>query len=348
MRWDNLYIAGLGAYLPEKIETAEEAIADGRYTEAAHNMNGYKAVRVAADHETGPIIAAIAGNQAIERSGHSKDEFGLLLHTYIGHQGLDLWTPASYIQSKTIGGSAPAFEVKQGCNGALAAFEVAASYVAARPDVTAALVTSGDVFRMPYVNRWTSDDQTVEGDGAGAIVLSSRGGFAKVRATYSFGDSSLEPMGRGGSEDWTNAPFHDGQPAYMGVRKRDFLMDEDDGYEGVIAKISGNAQHTMEQALKEADTDLASLKFFVHQHIAESIATFAIHNLFGVDRAKTTFDWGQHLGMVGTADLWLGLNEIVLRRNPQPGDLALMMGVGAGYVWSVAIVEFLETPQWTE
>jgi 3-oxoacyl-[acyl-carrier-protein] synthase-3 len=32
MRWNDLYIAGVGTYLPEQVETVDDAIAAGRYT----------------------------------------------------------------------------------------------------------------------------------------------------------------------------------------------------------------------------------------------------------------------------------------------------------------------------
>lgn len=47
MRWDNVYVAGLGAHLPEQVETAEEAVAAGRYDAEEARANGIRAVRVA-------------------------------------------------------------------------------------------------------------------------------------------------------------------------------------------------------------------------------------------------------------------------------------------------------------
>ena len=347
MRWNNLYVAGVGTYLPERIETAAEAIADGRYTAERQAVNGYRSVRLAAPGETGPTMAAQAGRQAVARSGHTSEEFGLVLHSYIGHQGLDLWTPASYVQRETVGGSAVAFEIKQGCNGMMAAVEVAASYLTSRPDITAALITGGDAFRMPFIDRWGSDEQTVEGDGAGALVLSTRAGFARVRATFSIGDSSLEPMGRSGN-DWTDTPFEDGQPVGVAARKKSYLLAEDMDLEGAIDKISANVQFSLKQVLLEAEAELSDIRFFLHQNIADSIASHAIYGLLGVDRSTSTYDWGQGLGMVGTADPVIGLDHVIATRDPKPGDLAILHGAGAGYVWTVAVLEFLETPAWND
>ncbi|MFE2428215.1 ketoacyl-ACP synthase III family protein [Streptomyces sp. NPDC059373] len=345
MRWNDLYVAATGTYLPERVETAEEAIAAGRYTQEKRSLNGFRSVHVAAPGETGPTMAAEAGRRAVARSGHAAEEFGLVLHSYIGHQGLDMWTPASFVQRETVGGPGPAIEVGQGCNGMLAAFELAASYVAARPDVTAALVTGGDAFRLPYLDRWASDEQNVDGDGAAALVLSSRGGFARVRATYSYADSSLEPMGRSGAE-WTDAPFADGRTIGVSDRKSDYLLAEDMEFEDAIEKISSSVQLSLKQALAEAEVELSDVRFFLHQNLALSIVTHGLYDLLGVDRGKTTHEWGLGKGMVGTADPVLGLDHVLATRDPRPGDVVVLQAAGAGYVWTTVVLEILETPGW--
>ncbi|MFJ9694850.1 ketoacyl-ACP synthase III family protein [Kitasatospora sp. NPDC101183] len=347
MRWNNLYLAGVGTYLPEQVETAEEAVAAGRYPAPRVAQNGYRAVRVAAPGETGPSMAATAGRQAVARSGHVDDDFGLVLHSYIGHQGLDFWTPASYVQRETVGGNGPAVEIKQGCNGMLASIELAAAFLASHQETSAALITGGDAFRLPYIDRWNFDEQTVDGDGAGALVLSNRGGFARIRAIYSYGDSSLEPMGRLG-DSWTDAPFQDGEPVGVAARKKEFLLNQDLDLEEAIEKIARNVAFNLKHALHEAEAELSDIKFFLHQTISESIAAHAIYGSMGVDRSTTTYDWGQDLGMVGTADPIFGLDHVIATRNPEPGDLAVLQAAGAGYVWTTVVLEFLETPDWAE
>lgn len=345
MRWNNLYVAGLGARFPERVETAAAAVADGRYTDAARTASGYRAVRVAAPDETGPVLAAAAARQAVARSGLDADAFGLTLHASVGHQGLDFWTPASYVQNESVGGRGTAVEVRQGCNGGLAALELAASHLAARPDERAALVTAGDAFKPPYLDRWTADDQVVYGDGGAALVLSSDGGFARLRATVSLGDPTLEPMERG-TGGWTAAPFPESKPVDLAARKREFLAEHEERYDEAIGKIAGNATEVLRRALEEAGVTQSDLTFFLHQNLPESIAGLAVYGLLGVDRASTVHDWGMDRGQMGAADELAGLHRLVESGRPRPGDLVAVMGVGAGYVWTVAVLEFLDPPRW--
>ncbi len=346
MRWESLYVAGLGAYLPEQVYTAEQAVADGVYGAGECEANGYRAVRVAADDETGPVMAAAAGKRAVERSKLTSDDFGLVVHASVGHQGQDVWTPAHYVQNETVGGSGAAFEVRQGSNSGLAAVEVAASWISARPEANAALVTTGDSFKLPYWDRWKADDQVVYGDGAGAMVLSTQGGFAKVRSTASRADASLEPLYRG-SDSWTEAPFYDGKPIDLAGRKRDWLTRNEGGYDEAISRINQNFGVVLQTALKDADTDLAGTQWFIHANMSKTIVEWGFHGALGLDPDSTVYDWGLDYAHMGGGDQIIGLNRLFETGRPKPGDLIVTAGAGIGFMWTVAVLEVLETPQWS-
>ena len=345
MRWDNLYVAGVGAYLPEQVQTAEEAVALGWYNAEESIGNGIRAVRVANDEEAPPVMAAAAGNQAVERSGHAHSDFGLVLHATIGHQGQEFWTPAHYVQNETVGGSGTALEIRPGSNGGLAALELAAAHLTTHPESSAVLVTVADAFRLPYFDRWASDNQQVYGDGAGALVLSSRGGFARLVSTSSYTDSTLEPVYRG-VHGWTRAPFEHGTPVDLRSRKSDYLLQHEDAYEETIHRMTKNAGLALQEALDDAGITLADATFFVHANIAESIAQFSFYTMLGIDRASTTYDWGQDFGHMGGADQLVGINHLAESGRFKPGDKIVTMGVGVGFMWTVAVLEIVSTPSW--
>ncbi|MBF9068421.1 ketoacyl-ACP synthase III family protein [Streptacidiphilus fuscans] len=345
MRWQNLYIAGLGAYLPEQVFTAEQAVADGLYGEGEREANGYRAVRVASDEETGPVMAAAAGRQAVERSGIAAEDFAVTVHASVGHQGQDVWTPAHYVQNETVGGHGAAFEVRQGSNSGLAATEVAASWIAARPEHKAALVTTGDAFKLPYWDRWKADDQVVYGDGAGAVVLSTEGGFLKVRSTASHGDPSLEPLYRG-SDAWTPAPFYNGEAVDLAGRKKAWLTRNEGGYDEAIARINKNFGAVLTQALADADTELGDTQWFIHANMSKTIVEWGFHGALGLDPDSTVYDWGLDYAHMGGGDQIIGLNRLVETGRPKPGDLIVTAGAGIGFMWTVAVLEVLETPSW--
>jgi 3-oxoacyl-[acyl-carrier-protein] synthase III len=244
-----------------------------------------------------------------------------------------------------VGGTGAAVLLNQGSNGGLAGLELAASYVTARPDVTAALVTAGDAFTLPFIDRWTSDDQTVYGDGAGAVVLSSRAGFAKVRSTASRSDASLEPIYRGTS-GWTATPFQSGRPADLGARQKEWLSRNENAYDEAIEQINKNFAAVLQQALDDAGTELAKTQWFVHANISKTIVEWGFYGALGIDPATTVYEWGRDFGHMGGGDQLIGLNRLFETGRPQPGDLVVAVGVGLGFMWTVAVLEVLEAPQW--
>lgn len=336
MRWNDLYLAGTGTHLPAGRCTAQEAVAAGLTTEDAVAGHGIRAVRTAAPEETGPVMAASAGRAAVAASGIPAEDFRLVLHGYVGYQGQDLWTPASYVQQETVGGHAPAVEIVQSSNGGLFGVELACSHLAARRDPGAVLVTTGDAFQPPYVDRWSTDD-IPHGDGAGAVVVSGSGGFARIRSLVSVGDPSLEKMLRG------TRGFRTSPATRVDLRARvgEFFASDEDALDEIGEKVGTMSVRCLETALAEAETDLAGARFFLHPTIEEPTIEFSYYKMLGVDRSRTTYDWALDLGHVGASDHLIGLDHVVREREPRPGDLLVAMGAAAGFVWTTMVIEFL-------
>jgi len=343
MRWDNVFVAGTGSYLPSTVETVDDAVAAGRYKDQDRDVRGFRAVRVAAQDEPGPVLAARAGRVALGRSGLDATDIALVLHAYWGHQGKDAWSPASYVERYAVNSGAPAYEIRQGCNGGLSALELAASYIAARPDAPAALITTGDAFHLPFLDRWRTDEQMVYGDGGGALVLSAHGGLARVLATASVGDGELEKLERG-QGPWSRAPFEDGTRLDLGARKREHLLsgDEEFSFEDVLARLRKGSSAAVAKALTDSGTELPDVRWCVHTTFPEPIAQNAVYGPLGFSRDATSYDWSLDYGQLGAGDQIIGLDHLLELGLPEVGDRLLAYGVGAGNVWTVAILEFTE------
>ncbi|HEX6969205.1 MAG TPA: ketoacyl-ACP synthase III family protein, partial [Micromonosporaceae bacterium] len=341
LRWDNIYLAGIGLYLPEQVYTAEQAVADGVYDAAAAETNGVRAVRVASDDEPGVVMAAAAGREAVEHSGIDRRDIDLVLHGYVSHQGRELWSPAHYVQQEAVGtGSSITLELRQGCNGALAALELAASHLTARPHAKAALITAGDAFRLPYIDRWKSDDQTIFGDAGSAAVLSTEGGFARLLATASVTEPSLEPLYRGNGP-WTWAPFDTGKPVDLTTRKDQWLMRYEDAYDDALALVGERVNDVLSRVLAEAETSIEDAQWFVHANVIKPIAEWGFYKALNLDPAKTTYEWGLDLGHMGNSDQFAGIHHLLHTGRVRPGDKLITMGAGIGFMWTAAVLEFV-------
>ncbi|HEY1325041.1 MAG TPA: ketoacyl-ACP synthase III family protein [Streptosporangiaceae bacterium] len=344
MHLDDLFIAGLGSWLPPAVDVAE-AVADGRYDPADHAANEYLSITVAGD-EAPPDMAVRAGRQALARSGVPPHDIALLLHASLWYQGVDFWPAASYIHHRVVGEAphGPAMDVHQMSNGSMAALELAASYLAADPGRRAALVTSADRLALPGFDRWRSDLRgIVYGDGAGAVVL-ARSGFARLRSVVSVSDSTLEGMYRG-RQAFGAVPGHAGQPVDNRTRRADFAATADT--EALGRRILSGVTEAVERALADADSKLADIGWAVFPNLGADTLRRSYLQPLGLDLAATAWEWGRHTGHVGAADQIIGLANVAGSGRVAPGDRALLVGIGAGFSWTCAVVEFVSRPDLT-
>lgn len=339
MRVDGLFVAGIGTWLPPAV-SVREALADERYSQADQVKNEYVSITVAGDDDAPPDMAVRAAREALARSGIPAADIALLLHGSLWYQGTDFWPAASYIHRNVLGDEgrhAPAMDVQQMSNGSLAAVELAASYIAAAQNRRAALITTADRLALPGFDRWRSDlPGIVYGDGAAAVVL-ARDGFARLLSISTVTDSALEGMYRGDRPFGTVAG-QAGYPVDNRVRRTEFAAASDVAELG--RRIGSGLADAVGQALAEAEVKAADLRWTVFPNLGVRTLQQAYLGPLGLDLASTTWEWGRHTGHVGAADQLIGLRRIADSGQAAPGDRVLLVGIGAGFSWTGAVIEF--------
>ncbi|MGZ3460685.1 MAG: ketoacyl-ACP synthase III family protein, partial [Archangium sp.] len=280
---------------------------------------------------------------ALERAGLGPEEISVVLHASSWYQGLEFWPAASYVHHQVVGSgnSALAMDVQQMSNGGLAAMDLAASYLAAEGARQAALVTVADRFCEPGFDRWRSDS-TLYGDGAAALVLSRRGGFARLRNVVSLSDTFLEVLFRG-REPFGPVSGHAGRP--VDIRKRREAVFELEGRPVIREHIAKGLNAAIARVLDEAGIGIADLARIVLPNVGLSSMRFYT-KVLGIELSKTQWEWGRNVGHLGAADQFAGLTHLVESGEVGPGDRVLLVGIGAGFVWSCAVVELLDRPAW--
>jgi 3-oxoacyl-[acyl-carrier-protein] synthase-3 len=196
MRWESVYVAGTGAWLPEPL-SARAAVEAGEYDPEQFEADGLLSVRVAGEDIAPPDMAVQAATTALKRSGLAPEAVRLLLHNYVWFQGQTMWPVASYVADHAVHWNVPAFEVKQECNAAIGSLELAARQLTTEPDEAAAVLTTADRFAEPLINRWSAEAGLVYADGGTSLVLSNRDGFARVLSTVTRADNRMEALARG-------------------------------------------------------------------------------------------------------------------------------------------------------
>lgn len=338
MKFENLYLAGCGTWLPEPMtmDAAERAgLCDRRLiwrTEIASVC--------VSSQESGPEMAALAAGPALRQAGCGPADIDLLLHAATYYQGHDLWPAASYVQRTVLGNRCPAIEIRQMSNGGMAALELAASYLVADQARSHALITTGDRFCLPGYDRWRSDPGTICGDGGTAAVLSKEGGFARLCSLVTVSDSSLEKMSRG-RDPFGAAPFSVPKPIDLEGRREDSVAEI--GLDTILERIDAGQREAVNKALSEGDAKLSDIDWFVLPSLGRPRIKVHFLDPFGIDPERTTWPWGRHVGHLGAGDQFAGLSHLGEAGCLAQGQRCLLLGVGAGFSWSAAVIEILRT-----
>ncbi|WBB81895.1 ketoacyl-ACP synthase III family protein [Micromonospora sp. WMMD882] len=342
MRLKDVHIASIGVHLGRSVDLAE-AVAAGRYDEAEYTANGLVRAVVAED-EFPADMAVTAVRQAMDRCPVDPADIRLMLHASLFFQGQDMWTPASYIQRYTIGGAAPSIEVDQKSSGGTAALGLAVSYLSNCDPDSAVLITTADRFGEPGWDRFRSESGTVMGDGATATVLTRRPGFARVLSTVLTADPTLEEMYRG---DGFKTAAHSGdKPMDLRRRKKAFMRGRMLELEQISLRIASGVGDCMRTALEEADTKLDDVSRVVLPNIGLTVRWWSVLKEMGVERDRTSWDWGRTIGHLGAGDQFAGLEHLVRQGQVRPGDRVVLAASGHGFNWGAAVVEILDTPDW--
>lgn len=333
MRVDDVFIRATGLRLPGFLPLDE----------ALGKATGMVSVAYSPD-ESAAEMGAAAATTAMERSGTGPDDLDLILHADTYHQGQDLWPVASYIQREAAGGSTcPALEIRQMSNGGMAALDLGIAYLTSQPHRRDALLTTADRFCPPGIDRWHTDPGTPYADGATALVLSRRGGYAALRSLAMLADAELEPLHRG-DEPFTPAPLSHRVPVDFEAAKRAFTGKVGMSY--TITRANAGQRTVIKQALAEADMELSEADWVLLPHFGLRRLRAIYHRQYGIDPARTTWEFSRTVGHLGAGDQFAGLDHLVVSGLARPGQRVVLIGVGAGYSWGCAVVEILARPDW--
>jgi 3-oxoacyl-[acyl-carrier-protein] synthase-3 len=347
MRLDDIYLAGIGVFIPDIVST-RDAVERGLYDAEVAAESGWTGVAVAGDLPA-PDMAVLAAKQAMSRSGHLPSDFALLVHACNLPQGPDIWPAQSYIQLHTIGGDAPSMELGQNCNGMLAAMELSCCYLKMN-DAAAAMITGADNFGTPLFDRYRyatgagTNRASIMGDAGGAVVLSRRGGFARLRAIKTMSVPRMEEMFRSGVQLFPPESTV-GKKADVGGRLAHYREHNPEG--ALAAKDALQRARTIltARAMAEAEIESSQITRVTHVFSGGEGYIKSVLAPLGIDVSLGMLEFGRRVGHLGPCDQIVGLDHLLLTGAVGPGDHVLMLSNG-GVSLSCAIVEIIDRPAW--
>ena len=314
-------ITGVGASLPKSIVTNKDlTMRIDTSEEWIVNRTGIEERRIASDNETTSSLGAEASKIAIKNAQIENSEIDLII---LATATPDNTFPASatLIQSSLGIDKCYAYDIQAVCSGFVFALEAADNAIKAG-NVKNALVIGSETFSriLDWEDRGTC---VLFGDGAGAVVLSSKEGTERGILS-----NHLHSDGR-----YADLLYVDGGPSTSS--KVGFLKM--DG-QGVFKHAVKNLSAVIEEALEYNNLSVDDIDWFIpHQaniRILESVA-----KKVGLSQDKIIITVQKHAN-TSAASIPLALFDAVQEDKIKKGDLVLLEAMGGGFSWGSTLIRW--------
>ncbi|MFJ9567874.1 ketoacyl-ACP synthase III family protein [Streptomyces fuscichromogenes] len=343
MKVEGVFIDSVGVHLPEHV-SAEQGVAEGLYDEEVHQASGLTGTHVAR-HTPALDMAVSAARSALERCGLDPDDIESHIHSGVYHQGPDGSYPPAYILRELGITDVPSLHIRQGCNGMLAALEIAVGQITGAAEVERALLTCAQNFSTPLIDRWRGfGDSYILADGAAAAVVSAESGFARLRAINSGTLAELEKWHRG---EESLLPPQGGGPARVAVAERAALFNEKEmPLAETVERIAEFDLGIIRRSLVDAGLNAADLARVIPINQDGRMIEYSVLAPLGLPMSRSSWDFGRGIGHVGAADLLISLDHLIRAGELAPGDHVLLLSQGPGWISSSAVVTITGIPAW--
>lgn len=315
-------LIGTGSCLPGSPVSNNDLAARGIETndEWIVTRTGIRSRYLAEPGTTSSELGLVAAQRALEMAGIEANELDLII---VATSTPDFIFPstACLIQGKLGNKGATAFDVQAVCAGFTYALGIAEKFISSGSHKKA-LVIGAEIFSriLDWNDRGTC---VLFGDGAGAVVLeaSEKPG---ILATAMHADGSQNGI--------LNVP---GQICGGQVTGDPFLrMDGQAVFKFAVRVLADVAEEVCQSAgIQTSDVD------WLIPHQANIRIIDATGKKLGIDRDKVIVTVDRH-GNTSAASVPLALDEAVRDGRIQKGQKVLLEGVGGGFTWAAALLEF--------
>ncbi|RVX38738.1 3-oxoacyl-[acyl-carrier-protein] synthase-3/clorobiocin biosynthesis protein CloN2 [Nonomuraea polychroma] len=346
MRIPDIYVSGLGIYLPETV-SVQDAIDQGLYRPDDPEdveRQGWTGTAVAGDISA-PDMALRASQEALKQWGREADALDLLVYTDVWHQGPDGWQPQLYLQNHLNVGDLLAIELRHGCNGVFSSLEMAASYLMSDQSRQAALIVASDNFGTPLIDRWHSGPDFIAGDGAAAAVITREPGYAQLLSVTSTAIPQAEEMHRCGEAMFppgatlgNHVSFKQRLEAY-----RNKVFTEGVGMDFGIT-LYEKSKECVDRALAEAGIGLGDVDRVIMTNCSREESEAQFLGVLELPLSMTTWEFTRTIGHLGAGDHLISLDHLFKTQQLAPGDRVLVVGLAPGVTYSCAVFKVLDTP----
>ena len=331
------YIKAISYYLPEKIVTNEDLVAEFPEwdVEKVYNKVGVKERHLAAETETAGDLAEKAALKLFEEYRVPPSDIDFLL---LCTQSPDYRLPstACILQDRLgIPTSAGAFDYDLGCSGCIYGMAVAKGLIAAGLASNVLLLTAETYTK--YLHPDDKSNRTIFGDGAAACLISRERGLAEI-GEFVFGtDGSgadnliVKTQGaRGPQVSGLSSTDDDGH-----VNREDYLYMNGSA---IFNFTLDQVPPMMTALLGKAGLARDDIGYFVF-HQANKYMLSTIRKVCGIPKDKFYIDL-EHTGNTVSSTILIGLKDCLEQGTVRPGMNVMACGFGVGLSYGGTILHF--------
>jgi 3-oxoacyl-[acyl-carrier-protein] synthase-3 len=321
-------VAGVGAYVPERILTNTELEKLVNTTdEWITTRTGIKERHIAAKDEFTSDLATKAALSAMARAGVKPEQIDLIVVATITPD-MPFPSTACLVQRKIGAFRAAAFDLEAACSGFIYGLEVAQQFIMSRTYDTVLVIGAE---KLSSIVDWKDRNTCVLfGDGAGAAVLQNRPGAHGLLTAVMGADgrkSDLLFMAGGGSRCPATAESVSSRMHYM-------KMEGKETFKNAVQAMVTAAQ----EALRRCEIDISRIKCII-PHQANRRIIDAVAERLGA-KPEQLFVNLHKFGNTSAASVAIALDEAVTSGRVREGDLILLVVFGAGLTWGAAVIEW--------
>jgi 3-oxoacyl-[acyl-carrier-protein] synthase-3 len=327
MRLSDIHVQSIGLYHPTEWMSPDEA----GLREEEFPGGDLKSVQIAPG--VPPVdMAVTAAREAIGRTDVPAEEVDILLHATCFWNGPEEWSPAGYIMRELGCLDTSGQVLNQGCNGMLAAVEMAAGWLSLRDeDSTALLTTATMVHGSPTIDRWRSAGYGIAiGDGACAVVLGRRPGIAEVSAVNSTTVPQMEWFHRGALPLTEPDPPLRPKVDVLARARENAALSAQSGLELQSLQIQAYKK-VMRRTLDDVGIEPEDLAKVLFANVGAAQIDATVMQQLGLPLSRSAWDYGRSIGHVGASDHIYALEHLISTGEVSEGDRLMMVCGTSGF-----------------
>lgn len=322
-------IAGLGSYLPARIESNDELAAVLDTNDAwIRSRTGIAQRHIAAADQATSDLAIAAGKAALADAGLGVEDVTAIV---VATMTPDHLTPSvAALVGAGLGTEVAAIDVNAACSGFVAGLRVAAA-LAVTGDAAVLLIGAETMARI--VDPADRGTRILFGDGAGAVVL--RPDPEGSLGPFDLGADASDPAILHTPGFGTR---HMPTPESTAAGEHFVRMRGGDVYRHAVARMTASSQ----QVLADAGLGIGDVDLLVG-HQANARILEAVVARLGIDPARSHLTVDQHAN-TSAASIPLALADARDRGRLRPGDTVLLTAFGGGLTWGSCLVRWPGEP----